>query len=82
MSSLFHVVVDNDDISTRIIRQLNSMKGGRVTFIPLNRVKAHRPRYPESNDVIPLLEKLNFSSKFEPAFVQVRLYLFLFIYHF
>ncbi|KAJ4833384.1 hypothetical protein Tsubulata_032960, partial [Turnera subulata] len=70
-SSLFHVVVENDDISTRIIRHLNSLEGGRVTFIPLNRVKAAHVTYPQSSDVIPLLKKLKFSSEFTPAFVQV-----------
>ncbi|KAI9194420.1 hypothetical protein LWI28_005845 [Acer negundo] len=70
-NSLFHVVVENDEISTQIIRHLNSLKGGRVTFIPLNRVKAPRVTYPQSSDVIPLLRKLNFSPNFNPAFAQV-----------
>ncbi|KAL4333893.1 hypothetical protein GQ457_07G035910 [Hibiscus cannabinus] len=70
-NSLFHVVVEKDEISTQIIRHLNSLKGGRVTFIPLNRVKAPHVTYPQSSDVIPLLKKLNFSSKFSPAFAQV-----------
>lgn len=69
--SLFHVVVEKDEISTKIIRHLNSMKGGRVTFIPLNRVKSQHVAYPQSSDVIPLLKKLNFSDKFTPAFKQV-----------
>ena len=73
MSSLFHVVVENDEISTQIIRHLNALKGGRVTFIPLNRVKAPRVTYPQSSDVIPLLKKLKFSSNFTPAFAQVSL---------
>ncbi|XP_008449833.1 structural maintenance of chromosomes protein 3 isoform X1 [Cucumis melo] len=70
-NSLFHVVVENDEISTQIIRHLNSSKGGRVTFIPLNRVKAPRISYPQSSDVIPLLKKLKFSPNFAPAFSQV-----------
>ncbi|OAY46513.1 structural maintenance of chromosomes protein 3 [Manihot esculenta] len=70
-NSLFHVVVENDEISTQIIRHLNSSKGGRVTFIPLNRVKAPRVTYPQSSDVIPLLKKLKFSPNFTPAFSQV-----------
>ncbi|KAK2640896.1 hypothetical protein Ddye_022659 [Dipteronia dyeriana] len=70
-NSLFHVVVEDDEISTQIIRHLNSLKGGRVTFIPLNRVKAPRVTYPQSSDVIPLLRKLNFSPNFNPAFAQV-----------
>ena len=69
--SLFHVVVEKDEISTQIIRHLNSQKGGRVTFIPLNRVKFPHVTYPQSSDVIPLLKKLNFSPKFTPAFAQV-----------
>ncbi|XP_011090227.1 structural maintenance of chromosomes protein 3 isoform X2 [Sesamum indicum] len=50
-NSLFHVVVETDEISTKIIRHLNAQKGGRVTFIPLNRVKAPRVTYPQSSDV-------------------------------
>uniref|UniRef100_A0A7N0UY74 Structural maintenance of chromosomes protein n=1 Tax=Kalanchoe fedtschenkoi TaxID=63787 RepID=A0A7N0UY74_KALFE len=70
-NSLFHVVVETDEISTQIIRHLNAQKGGRVTFIPLNRVINPRVMYPQSSDVIPLLKKLRFSSNFEPAFGQV-----------
>ncbi|XWS73782.1 hypothetical protein CRYUN_Cryun02cG0158800 [Craigia yunnanensis] len=70
-NSLFHVVVEKDEISTQIIQHLNSLKGGRVTFIPLNRVKSPHVTYPQSSDVIPLLKKLNFSPKFTPAFAQV-----------
>ncbi|KAL0460857.1 UNVERIFIED_CONTAM: Structural maintenance of chromosomes protein 3 [Sesamum latifolium] len=70
-NSLFHVVVETDEISTKIIRHLNAQKGGRVTFIPLNRVKAPRVTYPQSSDVIPLLKKLQFSDKYASAFAQV-----------
>ncbi|KAK3027362.1 hypothetical protein RJ639_040961, partial [Escallonia herrerae] len=70
-NSLFHVVVENDEISTRIIRNLNRLKGGRVTFIPLNRVKAPQVTYPQDNDVVPLLKKLKFSRNYTPAFAQV-----------
>ncbi|KAJ0260203.1 Structural maintenance of chromosomes protein 3 [Hirschfeldia incana] len=70
-NSLFHVVVENDDISTQIIKHLNSRKGGRVTFIPLNRVKAPHVNYPQSSDAIPLLRRLKFDSRFAPALGQV-----------
>ncbi|VFQ71402.1 unnamed protein product [Cuscuta campestris] len=70
-NSLFHVVVEDDDISTQIIRHLNAEKGGRVTFIPLNRVKASKVSYPQNNDVIPLLKKLKFSDTHTKAFEQV-----------
>lgn len=70
-NSLFHVVVDNDETSTKIIRHLNAQKGGRVTFIPLNRVKTPHVRYPQGSDVIPLLKKLRFSDSYGKAFEQV-----------
>ncbi|GJW53869.1 structural maintenance of chromosomes protein 3 [Tanacetum coccineum] len=69
-NSLFHVVVETDEISTQVIRHLNAEKGGRVTFIPLNRVKAPHVTYPRSSDVIPLLKKLKYSSNYEQAFGQ------------
>ncbi|XP_015079165.1 structural maintenance of chromosomes protein 3 [Solanum pennellii] len=70
-NSLFHVVVDNDETSTKIIRHLNAQKGGRVTFIPLNRVKKPHVNYPQGSDVIPLLRKLRFSDSYCRAFEQV-----------
>ncbi|KAK2378214.1 Structural maintenance of chromosomes (SMC) family protein [Trifolium repens] len=86
-NSLFHVVVENDDKSTEIIKHLNRVKkddksteiikhlnqheGGRVTFIPLNRVNVPCVTYPQSSDVIPLLNKLNFKPEYTPAFRQV-----------
>ncbi|KAK4607282.1 hypothetical protein RGQ29_001196 [Quercus rubra] len=70
-NSLFHVVVQNDEISTRIIKQLNSSMGGRVTFIPLNRVRAPHVSYPQSSDVVPLLKRLKFSPDYHAAFAQV-----------
>lgn len=38
-STLFNVVVADDSTATRLLDQLNREKGGRVTFIPLNRIK-------------------------------------------
>ncbi|KAF4374153.1 hypothetical protein G4B88_020545 [Cannabis sativa] len=70
-NSLFHVVVKTDDISTQIIKHLNALKGGRVTFIPLNRVKPPHVNYPKSSDVIPLVDKLEFDKKYGDAFKQV-----------
>lgn len=70
-NSLFHVVVQNDEISGQIIKHLNTYKGGRVTFIPLNRVRAPHVTYPQSSDAIPLLKKLKFEDKYTPAFAQV-----------
>ncbi|GAB4824569.1 Structural maintenance of chromosomes protein 3 [Ancistrocladus abbreviatus] len=70
-NSLFHVVVDTDETATQIIRYLNSWKGGRVTFIPLNKVKPPHVTYPQSPDAIPLLKKLKFNERYTKAFAQV-----------
>ncbi len=40
-ASLFHYVVDTDDTATRVLEVLQREKGGRITFMPLNRL---RPR--------------------------------------
>lgn len=71
-ASLFHVVVETDEISTRIIRYLTSEKGGRVTFMPLNQIRAHTVHYPTGPDVVPLLKKLKYEDQFRPAFAQVK----------
>ncbi|KAL6629950.1 hypothetical protein ACP70R_029715 [Stipagrostis hirtigluma subsp. patula] len=70
-NSLFHVVVENDDISTRIIQILTREKGGRVTFIPLNRVKVPDLSCPQSPDFVPLLKKLKYRADHRRAFEQV-----------
>ncbi|KAL8945875.1 MAG: hypothetical protein Q9183_007990, partial [Haloplaca sp. 2 TL-2023] len=51
--SLFHYVVDNDDTATRIIETLQREKAGRITFIPLNRVKPKQVNVPDANDARP-----------------------------
>uniref|UniRef100_A0A0D3F0B6 SMC hinge domain-containing protein n=1 Tax=Oryza barthii TaxID=65489 RepID=A0A0D3F0B6_9ORYZ len=71
-NSLFHVVVENDDISTKIIQVLTREKGGRVTFIPLNRVKVPDVSCPRSDDFVPFLERLECSkANHRRAFEQV-----------
>ncbi|XP_048504676.1 structural maintenance of chromosomes protein 3 isoform X2 [Beta vulgaris subsp. vulgaris] len=70
-NSLFHVVVDSDETATTIIRHLTALKGGRVTFIPLNKVKPPYVNCPQSDDVVPLLKKLKFQEIYTKAFAQV-----------
>jgi hypothetical protein len=65
------VVVEDDDISTKIIQLLTREKGGRVTFIPLNRVKAPDANCPQSSDFVPLLKKLKYRADQRRAFEQV-----------
>lgn len=46
-------------------------KTGRVTFMPLNRLKPKNPPTPNAQDAEPLIDKLRFDSIYEKAFQQV-----------
>eukprot|EP00958_Prasinococcus_capsulatus_P027003 scaffold5150_cov376-Prasinococcus_capsulatus_cf.AAC.13 len=70
-NALFQLVVDSDETASRIVGHLNRQKGGRVTFMPLNRLQVRKEDYPKGNDVMPLLSKLRYNKQFEPAFHQV-----------
>jgi structural maintenance of chromosome 3 (chondroitin sulfate proteoglycan 6) len=71
--SLFHVVVEDDTTALRLTSELSRGKCGRVSFMPLNRLKPAEVQYPEQygSDVVPLLKRLKYDPKFEPAFRQV-----------
>jgi structural maintenance of chromosome 3 (chondroitin sulfate proteoglycan 6) len=70
-NSLFHVVVDNDETATKVLEILNKEKSGRVTFMPLNRLKAKNANIPQSNDSIPMINKIKYDAQYERAFQQV-----------
>lgn len=70
-NSLFHYVVDNDETATKVIDILQKERAGRITFIPLNRVRPKTGNVPKANDAIPMMEKLQFDPKYEKAFQQV-----------
>lgn len=66
--SLFHVVVDTDDTATKFMRELERKNLGRITFLPLNCLKIEEKiTYPESDDCIPLVNKLKFSPEIRKA---------------
>ena len=46
-------------------------KTGRVTFMPLNRLKPKNPPAPNAQDAEPLIDKLRFDRTYEKAFQQV-----------
>ncbi|EIW66746.1 hypothetical protein TREMEDRAFT_70024 [Tremella mesenterica DSM 1558] len=70
-NSLFHVVVDNDDTASKILDVMNKEKSGRVTFMPLNRLKSVAVNYPKANDALPMIQKLKFDRAYIMAFEQV-----------
>lgn len=68
---LFHVVVDSDETASKVLNVMLKEKTGRVTFMPLNRLKPKSPTFPQSTDAIPLLSKITYDAKYEKAFQQV-----------
>ncbi|KAJ9220026.1 hypothetical protein DTO207G8_5287 [Paecilomyces variotii] len=69
--SLFHYIVDTDDTATKVLEILQKEKSGRVTFMPLNRLRPRPINMPKASDTIPMIEKLQFDPKYEKAFQQV-----------
>ncbi|KDQ11977.1 hypothetical protein BOTBODRAFT_113479 [Botryobasidium botryosum FD-172 SS1] len=70
-TSLFHVVVDTDDTASRVLDVMLKERTGRVTFMPLNRLKPKPVQFPQAPDAIPLIEKLSFDPAHAKAFEQV-----------
>ncbi|KAJ3337113.1 Structural maintenance of chromosomes protein 3, partial [Kappamyces sp. JEL0680] len=70
-ASLFHLVVDTDTTATLILDALNKERGGRVTFMPLNRLRPRESVYPDSEQAIPLMSRLEYDPMFRPAMLQV-----------
>ncbi|KAF5864545.1 Structural maintenance of chromosomes protein 3 [Aspergillus alliaceus] len=69
--SLFHYVVDSDETATKVLEILQHEKAGRVTFMPLNRLRSRPINMPRASDTIPMIEKLQYDRAYEKAFVHV-----------
>ncbi|KIV83538.1 hypothetical protein PV11_05558 [Exophiala sideris] len=70
-ASLFHYVVDNDETATKVMEILNRERAGRITFMPLNRLKAKTANFPNAQDARPLMSLIKYEDRFEPAVQQV-----------
>ena len=70
-NSLFHYVVDNDETATKVLKTLAEQRAGRVTIMPLNRLNPNTPSLPKANDVIPMIEKIQYDKAHEKAIQQV-----------
>ncbi|XP_013420555.1 structural maintenance of chromosomes protein 3 [Lingula anatina] len=69
---LFHHIVSTDKVGTRILQEMNRLKlPGEVTFMPLNRLDGRDTQYPETNDAIPMISKLNYDPRFDCAMKHV-----------
>lgn len=71
--SLFHVVVDSDEVATDILNRMHAIKApGRITFLPLNRLNARQPAYPATEGVYSIVDDaLEFDARFKPAMAHV-----------
>ncbi|KAL4878042.1 RecF/RecN/SMC [Aspergillus karnatakaensis] len=69
--SLFHYVVDTDETATRVLEILQQEKAGRVTFMPLNRLRSKPLNMPKASDTIPMIEKLQYDRAYDKAFQHV-----------
>ena len=70
--SLFHVVVDTDETAATLLQELQNANAGRVTFMPLNRLRPGKdPEYPDSADAFPIVARLKYEKHLHPAFASV-----------
>ena len=71
-NALFHIIVDTDTTAAFLINELDRLKAGRLTFLPLNRLQDSVIVYPESRDARSLMQvALTYEKKFELAVKQV-----------
>ncbi|KAK7887843.1 Structural maintenance of chromosomes protein 3 [Exophiala xenobiotica] len=70
-NSLFHYVVDNDETATKVMEILNRERAGRITFMPLNRLKPKPVAFPNAQDARPLMSLIKYDEKYEKAVQQV-----------
>ena len=60
-NKLFHHIVETDKIGTKILQEMNRQKlPGEVTFMPLNRLFHKEVNYPDSNEAIPMIKRLQY----------------------
>eukprot|EP01038_Epipyxis_sp_PR26KG_P004963 gene4963-6938_t len=71
-NALFHMLVDTDDTAAFFMKELDRRKAGRLTFLPLNRLRNLDITYPDSGDVRPLMTiALDYEPAVESAIKQV-----------
>ena len=71
-NSLFYVIVDTDETATTILEELNKLRIGRVTFMPLNKLAVPNAEgLPDGDDAHPLLNKIKFPPELKKAFAHI-----------
>ncbi len=70
-TSLFHYVVDNERTASMLGDHLQKTKSGRITFMPLEQLRPRHINMPRASDAQPLIQKIQFDTRFEKAFQQI-----------
>jgi len=70
-TSLFHYVVDTEETASQLVDLLQKERAGRVTFMPINRLRPRPANIPRANDAIEMISKLTYDATYEKAFQQV-----------
>jgi len=65
-SRLFFHLVETDKVGTVLLKEINQRRlPGEVNLMPLNKLDARDTEYPDSQDAISMLSKLNYNPKFD-----------------
>lgn len=70
-ASLFHIVVDTDETASKVLEIMNRDQSGRVTFMPLHRLKPKQPEYPSASEAVPIINRIHYDEKYSVAMRQV-----------
>lgn len=71
-TSLFSVVVDSDSTASKILDIMNRQRmGGRVTFLPLDRLRPSEPKFTDTETALALISRLHFQPRFRKAVLHV-----------
>lgn len=68
---LFNYVVDTDQTATKLLNTLQQQLGGRVTCLPLSRLRSREVNMPKAHDAVPLLSKITYDAKYDRAFQRI-----------
>lgn len=69
--SLLNILVEDDEVASRILDHLNRSNSGRITLMPLNKVHGHDVKTPDPNKAIRLADKIKCDDKFRHAMCHV-----------
>ncbi|EDQ89431.1 uncharacterized protein MONBRDRAFT_8368 [Monosiga brevicollis MX1] len=62
----------DEDVATQLLQEMNRLKlPGRVTFLPLSKLRPKQFTYPETSDAVPLLSRVQADERFSAALQHI-----------